>query len=286
MYRNVIEKHLKPSLTAVKIKNIKKHHLQEILNELISENKNSTARQARLTMKQIFSQAQENEYIYKNPALNIQIPKIDKPKKRALTTDEIYLFTNADLKPDEKAFIFLILYCGLRRGEALALTSSDIDLVNRKISINKTLIFKGNDAEIKLSPKTDAGIRTIPIVDNLFDILTEYMTDRNEYLFTMKNGEIMSKSSFRKFWDRIIAKTENFAETSKKSIGTDITPHIFRHTYATNLYHAGIDIKTAQYLLGHSSIQVTLDIYTHLENENNTKTQDILNNYFSQKSVN
>ena len=286
MYKNVIEKHLKPALGTAKIKNIKKHHLQEILNDLISENKNSTARQVRLTLKQIFSQAQENEYIYKNPALNIQIPKTDKPKKRALTTDEIYLFTNADLEPDEKAFIFLILYCGIRRGEALSLTVSDIDFNNRKISVNKNLIFKGNDPEIKLSPKTDAGIRTLPIVDNLFDVLTEYLTDKTEYLFTMKNGKIMSKSSFRKFWDRIIDKTKNFADSTKKSIGDDVTPHIFRHTYATNLYHAGIDIKTAQYLLGHSSIQVTLDIYTHLENENISNTQDVLNKYFSQKSVN
>ena len=96
----------------------------------------------------------------------------------------------------------------------------------------------------------------------------------------------MSKSSFRKFWDRIIAKTKIYADSTKKSIGDDVTPHIFRHTYATNLYHAGIDIKTAQYLLGHSSIQVTLDIYTHLENENISNTQDVLNKYFSQKSVN
>lgn len=62
-------------------------------------------------------------------------------------------------------FVYLILYCGLRRGEALALTVNDIDMDNKKIYVNKNLIFKGNDSEIKLSPKTDAGIRSVPTKD-------------------------------------------------------------------------------------------------------------------------
>ena len=181
-------------------------------------------------------------------------------------------------------FVFLILYCGLRRGEALALTVNDIDMDNKKIYVNKNLIFKGNDSEIKLSPKTDAGIRSVPIVNNLTDILTEYIADKHDCIFTMKSEKTMSKSSFRKFWERIMSKTKAYAERTKKSLGDAATPHIFRHTYATSLYNAGIDVKTAQYLLGHSSIQVTLDIYTHLEKENMDKTQDILNNFFSQKT--
>lgn len=236
-------------------------------------------------LRQIFSQAQESEYIYKNPAASIQLPKQERKRKRALTSDEITLFTtNPDLSADEKMFVFLILYCGLRRGEALALTVNDIDMDNKKIYVNKNLIFKGNDSEIKLSPKTDAGIRSVPIVNNLTDILTEYIADKHDCIFTMKSEKTMSKSSFRKFWERIMSKTKAYAERTKKSLGDAATPHIFRHTYATSLYNAGIDVKTAQYLLGHSSIQVTLDIYTHLEKENIDKTQDILNNFFSQKT--
>ncbi len=97
-------------------------------------------------LRQIFSQAQESEYIYKNPAASIQLPKQERKRKRkrALTSDEITLFTtNPDLSADEKMFVFLILYCGLRRGEALALTVNDIDMDNKKIYVNKNLIFKG-----------------------------------------------------------------------------------------------------------------------------------------------
>jgi site-specific recombinase XerD len=63
-------------------------------------------------------------------------------------------------------------------------------------------------------------------------------------------------------------------------LSSDVTPHIFRHTYATRLFHNGVDIKTAQYLLGHSSIQVTLGIYTHLEKENIEKFSEIVNNIY------
>lgn len=61
---------------------------------------------------------------------------------------------------------------------------------------------------------------------------------------------------------------------------SDVTPHIFRHTYATNLYYGGVDIKTAQYLLGHSSIQVTMDIYTHLDNSGIKSAAEKLENLY------
>ncbi|MCI5892237.1 MAG: site-specific integrase [Clostridiales bacterium] len=289
MYENIIKTHLSPALGSYKIKNIKKHHLQEIINNLIAQDKYSTARQARLTLKQIFDQAVENEYVYKNPASGIALPKQPKTQKRALTQQEVNLFTVADFAPKEKTFVYLILYCGLRRGEALALKTSDIDFENRKISINKSLIFKENDAEIKNMPKSEAGIRVIPVVDDLYDVLYDFANDKSGYIFTMENGKIMSKSSFRKFWNRIMNKVNEAAQKEKTPLSEDITPHMFRHTFATNLYYAGIDIKTAQYLLGHSSIKMTMDIYTHLESEETSKTQDILNQFYkksSQKSVN
>ncbi len=105
----------------------------------------------------------------------------------------------------------------------------------------------------------------------------------------------MSRSSFRRFWDNIIDKLNIAAGGTKykrkelqsdestkplKLISDDITPHLFRHTYATNLYYAGIDIKTAQYLLGHSSIQMTMDVYTHLDNNRISEAGNKLNEFF------
>jgi len=69
------------------------------------------------------------------------------------------------------------------------------------------------------------------------------------------------------------------------AIADDITPHLFRHTYATMLYYADADIKTAQYLLGHASIQMTMEIYTHLDAENNITAVDKINNFLKPEEL-
>ena len=81
---------------------------------------------------------------------------------------------------------------------------------------------------------------------------------------------------------------ETYPEYSKNLNCCDITftPHIFRHTYATNLYYAKIDIKRTQYLMGHSSIEMTLKTYTHLDNLSSSNTvSETLNNFFSQSKI-
>lgn len=283
MYRNIINVHIQPTIGNLKLISLKPHHIQTAMNNLISEGKNTTARQFRMTIRQILKAAVENNYVAKNVADNIQPPKSERLKKRALSENEKNYVNNANFTPKQRAFISLIYYAGLRRGEALALKFDDFDLKNKHVNILRTMVFDGNNVIVKPMPKTDAGIRSLPLPDKLIDALFPHMSGMcsGELLFTMNNGEPITKSSFRKFWNGIIKELQ---ETAKKidgtSLASDITPHIFRHTYATSLYYAGIDIKTAQYLLGHASIQMTLDVYTHLERLENSNIADKLNTLF------
>lgn len=103
-------------------------------------------------------------------------------------------------------------------------------------------------------------------------------------------------------WESILKKTYQTADrirekelereklgslcVAEQNLSIAFTPHTFRHTYATNLYYAGIDIKKSQYYLGHSSLEMTLKIYTHLDNQrNDTECVDKLNEFFSQSKV-
>lgn len=293
MYLKTIENHIIPTLGSVRLNSLKKHQIQELLNTTVQAGHHRTAELIKLTIKQIMEQALIEEYVYKDITCGLSLPKKTKSEKRALTENEKTLIQKAELNDKERAFIDLLYYTGVRRGEALALMVSDIDFVNKKIKINKNLVLKDGKSEIKPSPKTDAGNRIIPIPALLMSSLKNYIRNINTmYLFTQKDGDIMSRSSFRRFWDNILNKLNIAAGGTKirrnnsnikplKLIADDITPHLFRHTYATNLYYANVDVKTAQYLLGHANIKMTLDIYMHLDQNKIINAEDKLNQYFS-----
>lgn len=300
MYRNIVENHIIPPLGCLRLSALKPHHVQELLNDIIRGGHQRTAEMVKLTISQIIKQAIIEEYLYRDITLGLSMPPKKKSDKRALTDSERRLISTADLDIKERAFVDVLSYTGMRKGEALALMRSDIDFVNKKIRIDKTLIIKTNKSEIKYSPKTEAGNREIPVPDVLIKSLTELVrVNNNIYLFTKQDGGLMTRSAFRRFWDKITDKFniaaggERYKRTDReygeltpvRLIADDITPHIFRHTYATNLYYAGIDIKTAQYLLGHSSIQVTMDIYTHLDNAHVEAAAEQLNNYFDSQNI-
>ena len=239
-----------------------------------------------MTVKQMLNQAIKSDYIYKNVADNITLPKRNKPEKRALSDSEIKDILSLELNKIVETFIYIMLYTGLRRGEAWALAKNDINLKEKTLEVNKTVHFNKNSINIG-TPKSKASNRTIKMPDVLCEVLKGYLAETKTLSLFCINDELITPSQFKKLWEGFI-KTFNENKGGNKDIkviATDITPHIFRHTYATMLYNAGVDIKTAQYLLGHASIQMTLDIYTHLQKGKDIEAVEKLNNLISQNSV-
>ena len=97
----------------------------------------------------------------------------------------------------------------------------------------------------------------------------------SEYVVPTAQGKIMTLSAFKKLWKNHV----------QSCYPEHIHPHMLRHTYATTLYRAGIDLRTAQQLLGHSSIQMTAEIYTHLEAEDSVAATVRLDAYLSGQTV-
>ncbi|MCT4544593.1 MAG: site-specific integrase [Vallitalea sp.] len=283
MYDNVIRNHINKELGSIKVKDLKQIHIQKLINDRHAIGRTRLLEQIKITINQILESAIDNNLIYKNVCRSIEMPSKIKKEKRALYDYEKSSLKKADLTLMQSSLVNILYYCGLRRGEVLGLTKNDIK--NDKIDINKTLVFEKNKGVIKPMPKSEAGIRKIPIPKELNAILTPYLNSINTlYLFTKKDGTIMTESSFRKLWTRIINKM-NIANggTDKLKTITGLTPHVFRHNYATFLYYAGIKIKDAQYLLGHKSVDITLNIYTHLDKENNETIQK-LDSYFASQN--
>ncbi|MFR8531208.1 MAG: tyrosine-type recombinase/integrase, partial [Anaeromassilibacillus sp.] len=92
---------------------------------------------------------------------------------------------------------------------------------------------------------------------------------RGLYVIAKTDGGAMTKIAFRRLWERV-----------ERRVDFPVHPHMLRHTYSTTLYHAGVDLRTAQYLLGHSSIQMTAEIYTHLERGDGLKAAGRIERYF------
>jgi integrase len=184
-----------------------------------------------------------------------------KAKKRALTLSERQLIDKAKLNDFEYCFINLLLYTGMRKCEALALNVSDIDFKKKRIEVSKTLVTsKKMSCCLQEYTKTTAGKRFIPIPSALLAVLLKYTSEQSGILFKSSTDNYIGLGSFNGRWNQILKKLQ---AVSKTPLPNDITAHIFRHTYASDLYKAGVDIKQAQYLLGHDDIKTTLDTYTH-----------------------
>lgn len=281
MYKNAVEKHIKPELGHLPLNKIVRSDVQKLIND--NQEHPRTCEIIRMTLVQILNSAIDDKLIHDNAAKKVTLPKRHKADKRALTELEKDAIKKADFTQTERALVMLLFYFGLRRGEVLALTKSDINLKKKLLTVNKTVVFDVNTPIIKTGAKSDAGNREIPIPDSAEAFLRQFLKSVSTfYLFPGKNTETLSKTQYVKMWERIIKKM-NAAVTSEteKLIGTEpitgLTAHIFRHNYCTMLYYSDISQKKAVELMGHSDIKMIMEVYAHLD-EQKEAVQEKLNN--------
>ena len=170
-----------------------------------------------------------------------------------------------------RAFCALCLYCGLRKAAALGLHWADIE--GDRLTVRRAVTFLSNQPDPVDELKTKAAHRSIPIPAPLREILLD-TPHLSTSVVTAADGSSMTRSAFVRMWAKVT-----------DAVSFHITPHMLRHTYATTLYHAGVDLRTAQRLLGHSSIQMTADIYTHLEAEDSLNAAGQIDQYLASLPV-
>lgn len=221
--------------------------VQRFINTIASDGyAYKTVRAALQVLSLIMDYAIMQGHIDKNPCSFATIPKGLKRETRELPSEEEIEKVKNSVDCHFGLFAYALLFTGLRRGELLALTDRDIDFGNHTISVAKSVYFVSNHPHLKAT-KTVAGTRTV----YLLDCLAEKLQGKQGYIF---GGEQpMTEMAFKRAWQRYA-----------KESGVTVTPHQLRHAYATLLFDAGIDPKSAQLLLGHSDYKTTMDIYTHI----------------------
>jgi len=276
MYERMVYSYIIPNIGDIRLKDLKQSDIQLMINKYADHYR--TCEQIRMATRQMLDAAIDDGLLYKNVGLKIKLPPKYKEEKRPLTDIEKKAIRKAEFTDKEKAFVYILLYCGIRRGEILALSKSDIDRKSKEISIRNAVTFDHGKPILKPYPKSFAGIRSIPIPDDLEAVLWPYLDQiKGLFLFEMdRKPGLMSKSSYDKFWGNIIGKINTAAGGNEDiKVIHGLSAHVFRHNYATMLYYAGIDVKDAQRLLGHSNIKITLDIYTHLDKSKSTANEKL-----------
>ena len=165
------------------------------------------------------------------------------------------------------SLLLAILYCtGLRRGETLGLRWLDVDFSARTLRVERDIDFVTGKVG---TVKTNTSVRTVPIPDELYALLNKARQIGIVYIIRApKTGEFWPQATFVRHWRSIQAalfKAAPGIENDGK--GSILTPHYFRHNYASILYRSGVDVLSAQRYLGHTDPTTTMRIYTHLADE-------------------
>ena len=270
MYRDAYNLHIMDTIGGMELRAVRPVHIRRVLSG-VADLSESLQHKVLITARQIFTSAKQNHLISSDPTEGLKITRHAKPKRKEYLTPTEYTRLLQDVtEPRARAFCALCIYCGLRREEALGLRWTDIGPAGLIVARAVSFPAGSNRHDPSMELKSPSANRIVPIPAALRHILAE--TPRSsEYVVPSAHGQIMTQSAYRKMWTTYV----------EPHFPLPIHAHMLRHTYATNLYRAGVDLRTAQQLLGHASIQMTANIYTHLEAADSLQVVDRLDNYFA-----
>lgn len=270
-YRNLIDKHIKPTLGGEPLPSITSAMLNKfVADKLKSENNNRAKGLSVKTVKDIISVIKsalrygKDESMISDCNINVTLPKVKPNNMRILSvteqsTLEKFLCTDMD---ESKLGIYVCLYTGIRIGEICSTLWSDFSLEDGVLNISRTMqrIQTLDDESpektkiITTDPKSNFSVRTIPLPDCLLNKLKQFRpTLQDAYLLTGEAGRFIEPRTYQYRFKSYLAKCEiknaNF--------------HALRHTFSTRCVALGFDIKSLSEILGHANVNITLNRYVH-----------------------
>ena len=240
----------------------------------------STIHTIRSVLKPAFELAAEDDAVRRNPfafALNGVISN-DPEKRKALSAEEkkrlLTFLENDECGRKYYDVVVILLGTGLRISELCGLTKADVDFEAGRIQVNKQLLrgrMSGVSRLILETPKSECGVRNIPmlysaVIEAFHHVIQARRSPKvehivgghSEFLYLDKNGTPKTAVAFEHALSRLMRKYNRLHDDV-----LNVTPHILRHTFCTELISAGMEISSVSYLMGHSNASTTLGVYTH-----------------------
>ena len=268
----------------VYINQIRGEHIQKLYNELLKEGYAvSSIKVISAILNGCFSQALKNGLIERNPIAAATLPRqTSTAVRQALTKEQQELFMNYA----EDSYLYnrfaVMLRTGLRSGEVRGLKYRDIDKKKNVIHVRRTLKYLEHRGYFEDTPKTNTSKRDIPLTKDILALLEAQcafwgfdIIKLDTYLFCNEKGEPLSRERVQGEINRIIKRINNDGHDFKR-----ITPHIFRHTFATRAIEAGMQPQVLKTILGHSSLAMTMDLYSHVMDDVKSDEMEKISNAF------
>lgn len=287
-----INYHIKDSsLYNAQMVNIDFELCQSLINKLSEKYSRSTISKVYVILNMCFNHALTKGHIGENPMMKVKMPKesslvTKKKEAKWLSSNDVEKLVLEAERVNTREFrirgkigervygvnayyVILIIYTGLRIGELMALTWNDIDFKNKTLSVNKSRAKGKVDGKTILyikDPKSESGTRIIPLSDRALYALQKIKEFSDSDLIVSNTS---SESNITRTINRMLFRAG--CETEKCGL------HALRHTFGSLLLEKGIDLKTISYLLGHSDITVTANIYLHITRERAINSIEVLN---------
>ena len=285
-YTHIYNKNISPILGNRNINSLVKADIQQLIKKVnddgyLYERQNKV----KVILTDMFARAIEDDLMIKNPAKGVRLHQDKISSARALTIGEQDVFFEFCKNTFYDNLFNVAVNTGLRPGELFALTIKDINFEQKYIDVNKTLVYqKYLDDECKTfhlePPKTKQSYRHVPINSTCIDYLKrqvelkEIVSSRRpkmqtDYLFVTRFNTPLNSVIYS---DAIRSVIRRINETRNPKNQFDFfSGHTFRHTFATRCLEAGIQPKVVQSYLGHATLKMTMDLYTHVTNEKATE---------------
>lgn len=267
------------------LKDIQQKDLQKFLNEK-KHLSTSSLKKIKELLNNSFKYAISNNLIRINPVTDVKLPKSDVETKgiEILTINEQRAYIAST--PDELYGLpcLVALFTGMRLGEVMALKWNNIDFNRQQLTVcesyKRVKKYDTNGVSTntldKKTPKTDKGIRTIPLSDVLVKELRKYKlsspNSTENLVFCTRNGTPLNDANIRRSHSRIC----------KRSNIRPVSFHALRHTFATRMIENGVDVKTVSELLGHTTVELTLNRYVHSTDDAKLKAINVQNNFYNE----
>jgi len=264
------KKYASPVIGSIPISKVTSIQCQDILNKC-SGMSFSHLDKLRQELRFVFRSAMNNGLIKRNPADDLTLPEYSKGQRRSITDHERkHLYKVCDAYEPFLLFL-LMLECGCRPGEARGLQGRDIDHGQKLLHIRGT--------------KTDNSDRYVPIPDRLYARIKD--TAAFDHIVVNTLGHPYNRDAYVKLSHRLKrelnismgCKVYRNALVPPYPLADDFEPYCLRHTYCTDLCKSGVDVRTAQRLMGHATIAITADIYTHVDTDQIVSAGELLNSY-------